>query len=70
VVARMINRLRLITGRDFGYDPAKSRTDNEGSIAAWEDWFAEDGHIRFAPHTPMIAIPDAPARKAAAEWPW
>ena len=39
----MINRLRKVTGRNFGYDPNAGAEDNEQAISAWEDWFQNSG---------------------------
>lgn len=36
---RMINRLRLASGNNFGYQPNTSAEENEQAISAWEDWF-------------------------------
>jgi len=57
VVINMINRLRLITGQNFGYDPDASAEENEQAIAAWEDWFKNAGQIQFAPDAELIPIP-------------
>jgi tetratricopeptide (TPR) repeat protein len=36
---RMINRLQLATGNNFGYNPEASAEENEQAISAWENWF-------------------------------
>ncbi len=59
MVARMINRLRLITGQDFGYDPTATAEQNETAIAAWEQWLATDGSICFAPEAAPVVAPPA-----------
>lgn len=59
IVARMVNRLRLITGQDFGYDPGASAEQNEAAIAAWEQWLQTDGRIRFTADVPLVAVPGA-----------
>jgi hypothetical protein len=41
----MINRLRIVSGRSFGYEPAATAEENETAIAAWEQWFETDGAI-------------------------
>lgn len=41
----MVNRLRLITGRNFGDDTEAAAEENEAAIAAWEQWLANDGQI-------------------------
>ncbi|UCD51557.1 MAG: tetratricopeptide repeat protein [Phycisphaerales bacterium] len=46
IVAKMVDRLRLITGQNFGYDPEATAEENEAAIAAWEQWFQTDGQIR------------------------
>ena len=38
-VAMMINRLRIMTGQNFGYDPDASVEENEQAISAWEQWY-------------------------------
>jgi len=57
MVANMINRLRIVTGQNFGYDPAGSEEQNEAAVAAWEQWFKTDGQIRFTPDSPQIEVP-------------
>ncbi|MFB0524394.1 MAG: tetratricopeptide repeat protein, partial [Phycisphaerae bacterium] len=61
VVIHMINRLRIITGRNFGYYLEASAEENEQAIAAWEDWFKKSGQIKFTPDAKLIPIPAAPA---------
>ncbi|MEN6385786.1 MAG: tetratricopeptide repeat protein [Phycisphaerales bacterium] len=39
IVSRMINRLKLISGQNFNYDPNLSLEENETVISAWENWF-------------------------------
>ena len=38
---RMIERLREVTGQNFGYDSQGTAEDNEQAISAWEDWWQE-----------------------------
>jgi hypothetical protein len=57
MVINMINRLRLITGQNFGYDPNASAEENEQAIAAWGDWFKNAGQIQFAPDAELIPVP-------------
>jgi hypothetical protein len=45
IVTHMINRLRIVSGQSFGYDPAATPEENEAAIAAWEQWFQADGKI-------------------------
>jgi len=54
ILARMINRLRVITGQNFGYDADASAEENERAIAAWEDWFETSGQIKFTPDAVFI----------------
>ncbi len=58
-VAKMINRLRIISGRNFGYDPAAGPEQNEAAIAAWEQWLATDGKIQFTPDAPLVPVSGA-----------
>ena len=44
-VVLMINRLRIVSGRSFGYDPSADIEANETAIAAWEQWLETDGQI-------------------------
>jgi len=62
-LAMMINRLRLITGQNFGYDPGKAVVENEQAIAAWEDWFKSSGRIQFTPDAELVHIPMAPSQQ-------
>ncbi len=57
MVVKMVNRLRLITGQSFGYDPALTNEQNEAAIAAWEQWFQTDGQIRFTPDVELLPVP-------------
>lgn len=59
-IALMINRLRSITGQDFGYDPSASQEENEAAIVAWERWLEDDGQINFAPEAGFVPVPSAP----------
>jgi TolA-binding protein len=59
MVVNMINRLRLITGRNFGYNPAAAAEVNEVAIAAWEQWLETDGKIKFTPDAELIPVPEA-----------
>jgi tetratricopeptide (TPR) repeat protein len=60
IIVRMINRLRIITGQNFGYDPNISIEENEQAIAAWEDWFKKSGQIGFTPDSELICVPAGP----------
>ena len=73
-LALMINRLRLVTGRNFGYDPNGSAEENERAISAWEQWFKRGGQIRYTPDARLIPVPSSfPAGQlspAIDELPW
>ena len=56
MIAKMTNRLRIVTGQNFGYDPAASKEQNETAIAAWENWFKTDGQICFTPDAPQVEV--------------
>ena len=58
IVTNMINRLRIITGQNFGYNPDASSEDNEEAIAGWEEWYENSGEIEFAPDAELVRIPD------------
>jgi len=56
-LAMMINRVRIITGQIFGYDPDASAEENEQAIAAWDDWFKNSGGIKFTPDAELVPVP-------------
>jgi hypothetical protein len=58
-LAMMINRLRIITGQNFGYDPDVSAEENEQAIAGWEDWFKNSGPIKFTADAELVPVPTA-----------
>ena len=58
IVTNMINRLRITTGQNFGYDPDGSAEDNEQAIAAWEEWYENSGEIKVTPDAELVRIPD------------
>jgi hypothetical protein len=60
VVINMINRLRLVTGQNFGYDPDATDQENEGAIAAWELWLENDGQIKFTPDAELVGVAAEP----------
>jgi tetratricopeptide (TPR) repeat protein len=60
VLAMMINRLRIVTGQNFGYDPYATAEENEQAIAAWEEWFESSGQIQFTPDAELVPIPPGP----------
>ena len=47
----MINRLRSVTGQNFGYDPNASTEENEQAISAWEQWYQNSAQFKFVPVT-------------------
>lgn len=53
----MINRLRILTGQNFGFDPNGAEQEKERAIAAWEQWAEESGRIQFTPEAPLIPVP-------------
>ncbi|MHC4739964.1 MAG: tetratricopeptide repeat protein [Planctomycetota bacterium] len=58
-LAMMVNRLRIITGQNFGYNPDAAPEENEQAIAAWETWFENSGEIRFTPNAELVPVPGA-----------
>jgi tetratricopeptide (TPR) repeat protein len=58
ILANMINRLRIITGQNFGYDPDGSVEENEASIAAWEEWYENSGEIKVTPDAELVQVPE------------
>jgi len=53
----MINRLRVFTGQNFGYDPNGSAEQKERAIAAWEQWAKDSGRMKFTPDAKLIPLP-------------
>ena len=58
IVANMINRLRIISGQNFGYNPSGTAEENKQVIAAWEEWFKNSGEIKVTPDAELVAIPE------------
>ncbi len=58
IVANMINRLRIITGQNFGYAPDGSTEENEAAIAAWEEWHENSGEIKVTPNAELVQVPE------------
>jgi len=58
-LAMMINRLRTITGQNFGYHPDASAEENEQAIAYWEEWYENSGQIEFTPDAELVPVPEA-----------
>lgn len=56
-IAMMINRIRIVTGQNFGYDPLASAEENEQAIAAWEEWYENSGRIEFTPDAELVCLP-------------
>ncbi len=52
----MINRLRIVTGQNFGYDPDAIAEGNEQAIKAWEEWLGHSGRVEFAPEAELLPI--------------
>lgn len=40
-LTRMIERLRQVTGQNFGYDPVATPEQKQQAISAWENWWKE-----------------------------
>jgi tetratricopeptide (TPR) repeat protein len=57
MVVKMINRLRIISGQSFGYNPGATPQQNEVAIAAWEEWFKDGGQIKFTPEAKLLPVP-------------
>jgi len=56
-LAMMINRLRVVTGQDFGYNPDAAAEENHQAIAAWCQWYEDSGQIEFTPDAELVPIP-------------
>jgi len=54
LVINIIDRLRIATGKNFGYDADAAEQENEATITAWEQWFQSDGRIKFTPDAKLI----------------
>ena len=57
-VIKMVNRLRLISGQNFGYDAAGTPEQKEGAIAAWERWAKDSATIQFSPDAKLLSVPE------------
>jgi hypothetical protein len=53
----MINRLRIFTGQNFGYDPNAGNEEKERAITAWEQWYKDSGRFQFTPDAKLLAVP-------------
>lgn len=53
---RMIERLREVTGQNFGYDPNASAEEKEQAIAAWEQWYETSSRIEFTPGADLVPV--------------
>jgi hypothetical protein len=60
IVVKMINRLRLISGQNFGYDPNGTPEQKEAALTAWEQWFTAGDLIQYTPDAEFLPVP-APA---------
>ncbi|MHC4302116.1 MAG: tetratricopeptide repeat protein [Planctomycetota bacterium] len=56
-LAMMLNRLRIVSGKNFGYNPDASTEANEQAIAAWEQWHQDSGKIAFTPDAELVPVP-------------
>jgi tetratricopeptide (TPR) repeat protein len=56
-LAKMINRLRMATGQNFGFDPDASPQEIEEVISAWENWFETSGDINVDPDAELVIVP-------------
>jgi tetratricopeptide (TPR) repeat protein len=41
IIARMIQRLRIITGQDFGYNGQLGLKENKQALESWQDWWTQ-----------------------------
>lgn len=55
-LAMMVNRLRIVSGQNFGYNPNASAEANEQAIAAWEQWREHSGEIEFTPDAELVPV--------------
>lgn len=69
MVVKMINRLRLITGKNFGYDLDAPAENREAAITAWEEWFKTDGRVQFSPRAEQLTVPEPAEEKVEQESP-
>ena len=51
---RMINRLRVATGQNFGYNPYGNTEENKYAISAWEQWYRKSAQFKSVPITEQI----------------
>ncbi len=58
--AKMINRLRMVTGQNFDYSPRAPAEEKERVIAAWEGWYKTSGEVRFTPDAGLVEVPTLP----------
>ena len=59
IVINMINRLRIVSGQNFGYNPDATDQENEAAIIAWEQWLENDGRIKVTPDAELVGVPAA-----------
>jgi len=55
-IRRLIDRLRIITGQNFGYHSKAGEQENENAIRAWENWFESSAEIRFSPTGIVVGV--------------
>jgi tetratricopeptide (TPR) repeat protein len=59
IVINMINRLRIVSGQNFGYDPDATDQENEAAITAWEQWLESDRRINVTFDAELVGVPAA-----------
>jgi tetratricopeptide (TPR) repeat protein len=59
IVINMINRLRIVSGQNFGYNPKATDQENEAAITAWEQWLESDGRINVTFDAELVGVPAA-----------
>jgi hypothetical protein len=57
----MINRLRILSGQNFGYDPGATAEENEAAIVGWEQWLESGGAINVTPDVEPLELTPAGA---------
>jgi len=60
MIVNMINRLRIVSGENFNYDPSATDQENEAAISAWEQWSIDSGKIKFTPDAERILLEQSP----------
>jgi tetratricopeptide (TPR) repeat protein len=62
MLIHMVNRLRVATGQNFGYDPLATAEDNETAVTAWEQWFETDGRVNVTFDAELLSTATAVKR--------